>query len=122
IRPDDTVLVFGPGPIGLLLAQVVKAQGATVIMAGITKDSDRLRLAKELGMGRIVDTLKEDLAEVVLGMTDGYGAERVFDCSGAVPAVNQGLPLTKKKGDFVQVGLFAEKKNAIDEESIIRRE
>ncbi|MCB2776998.1 sorbitol dehydrogenase, partial [Listeria monocytogenes] len=25
IRPDDTVLVFGPGPIGLLLAQVVKA-------------------------------------------------------------------------------------------------
>ncbi|MBC8931507.1 zinc-binding dehydrogenase, partial [Escherichia coli] len=87
--------VFGPGPIGLLLAQVVKAQGATVIMAGITKDSDRLRLAKELGMDRIVDTLKEDLAEVVLGMTGGYGAERVFDCSGAVPAVNQGLPLTK---------------------------
>lgn len=122
IRPDDTVLVFGPGPIGLLLAQVVKAQGATVIMAGITKDSDRLRLAKELGMDRIVDTLKEDLAEVVLGMTGGYGAERVFDCSGAVPAVNQGLPLTKKKGDFVQVGLFAEKKNAIDEESIIQRE
>ncbi|WP_099222985.1 zinc-binding dehydrogenase [Listeria costaricensis] len=122
VTKEDTVLIFGPGPIGLLLAQVVLAQDATVIMAGITKDKARLELAKELGVHRIVDTLTEDLDDIVLGMTDGYGASRVFDCSGAVPAVNQGLPLTKKKGVFVQVGLFAEKKNAIDEEAIIQRE
>ncbi len=122
VSARDTVLILGPGPIGLLLAQVAVAQGATVIMSGITKDRARLELALELGVARIVDTLTDDLEDIVLSMTDGYGADKVFDCSGAVPAVNQGLPLTKKKGDFVQVGLFAEKKNAIDEEAIIQRE
>jgi len=122
IQPNDKVLVFGPGPIGLLLCQVVKAQGAFVILAGITKDSKRLELAKELGVDVVADILKEDLAEIIADYTEGYGADKVFDCSGAVPAVNQGLSLTKKKGTFVQVGLFANKKNEIDQESIIQRE
>ncbi|GKU83370.1 zinc-binding dehydrogenase [Niallia sp. NCCP-28] len=122
IQSDDKVLVFGPGPIGLLLCQVIKAQGAFVILAGITKDSKRLELAKELGIDVVVDTLREDLSEIIANYTDGYGADKVFDCSGAVPAVNQGLSLTKKKGTFVQVGLFANKKNEIDQESIIQRE
>lgn len=122
VTSEDTVLIFGPGPIGLLLAQVVKAQGATVILAGITKDKPRLTLGKELGMDYIVDTQAEDLPAVIMKLTNGYGADKVFDCSGAVPAVNEGLALTKKKGTFVQVGLFAEQKNKIDEEAIIQRE
>lgn len=122
VTNEDTVLIFGPGPIGLLLAQVVKAQGATVILAGITKDKPRLTLGKALGMDYIVDTQVEDLSAVVMKLTNGYGADKVFDCSGAVPAVNEGLALTKKKGTFVQVGLFAEQKNKIDEEAIIQRE
>lgn len=122
IEPTDTVLIIGPGPIGLLLAQVVKAQGATVIITGITQDTPRLNLAKELGIDYTIDSLKENLEEVVLNLTDGYGADKVFDCSGAVQAVNQALPLTAKKGTFVQVGLFAEKYNKFDQESIIQRE
>ncbi|RYL87805.1 zinc-binding dehydrogenase [Sporolactobacillus sp. THM19-2] len=122
VSDSDKVLIFGPGPIGLLMLQVVKAQGAFVIMSGITKDKDRLELAKQLGADIVVDTMKENLEDIVLKHTDGYGVDRVFDCSGAVPAVNQGLPLVRKKGTFVQVGLFAKKANPIDEESIIQRE
>ncbi len=122
VKETDRVLIFGPGPIGLLQLQVVKAQGAFVIMAGITKDSQRLELAKSLGADVIVDTLKEDLKEIVLANTNGYGVDKIFECSGAVPAVNSGLPLMKKKGTFVQVGLFGNKLNAIDQESIIQRE
>lgn len=122
VSAKDKVLIFGPGPIGLLQLQVVKAQGAFVIMAGITKDQKRLELAKELGADVIVDTLQEDLKEIVLAHTDGYGVDKIFECSGAVPAVNSGLPLMKKKGTFVQVGLFGNKCNAIDQESIIQRE
>lgn len=122
VKENDTVLIFGPGPIGLLLAQVAKSQNAKVIMAGITKDSDRLKLAAEIGVDRIVDIQKEDISSIVLAETNGYGAEKVFDCSGALPAVNLGLPLTRKKGDFVQVGLFAQQKNSINEEAIIQRE
>ncbi|MFX3616620.1 MAG: zinc-binding dehydrogenase [Sporolactobacillus sp.] len=122
VSADDKVLIFGPGPIGLLLLQVVKAQGAFAVMSGITKDHSRLELAKELGADVVVDTMKEDLNQIILQLTDGYGVNRVFDCSGAIPAVNQGLPLMRKKGTFAQVGLFAKKANPIDEESIIQRE
>ncbi|MBU8880651.1 zinc-binding dehydrogenase [Bacillus sp. FJAT-29790] len=122
ISKEDKVLIFGPGPIGLLQAQVVKAQGAFVILAGITKDKPRLELAKSLGVDVIVDVLEENLEEVVLKHTNGYGVDKVFECSGAVPALNQGLPLVKKKGTFVQVGIFASKMNPLDQESIVQRE
>ncbi|MEJ9303286.1 zinc-binding dehydrogenase [Priestia megaterium] len=122
VKKEDKVLIFGPGPIGLLQAQVVKAQGAFVILAGITKDQKRLELAKSLGIDVTVDIQKESLEEIVLTYTRGYGVDKLFECSGAVQALNQGLPLVKKKGTFVQVGIFSEKLNLLDQESIIQRE
>ncbi|WP_270268263.1 zinc-binding dehydrogenase, partial [Enterococcus avium] len=93
-----------------------------VIMTGITKDAHRLALAKKLGADVIVDTMKEDLAKVVNEITDGYGVDKVYDASGAVPAVNASLPLIRKQGQFIQVGLFANKMVDLDTESIIQRE
>lgn len=122
ITSDDKVLVFGPGPIGLLQCQVAKAQGAFVILAGITKDKPRLELAKSLGVDIVVDVLEENLEAIVMEHTNGYGVDKVFECSGAVPALNQGLPLVKKKGTFVQVGIFAHKMNPLDQEAIVQRE
>lgn len=122
IKEGDIVLVIGPGPIGLLTSQVAKANGAKVILSGITKDKERLDLAKEIGIDIVVDTLQEDLAEIIFRETKGYGVDKAFDCSGAIVAINAALPLVKKKGDFVQIGLFAEKYNLIDQESIIQRE
>ncbi|MBQ4866483.1 zinc-binding dehydrogenase [Priestia megaterium] len=122
VKKEDKVLIFGPGPIGLLQAQVVKAQGAFVILAGITKDQKRLELAKSLGIDVTVDIQNESLEEIVLTYTQGYGVDKLFECSGAVQALNQGLPLVKKKGTFVQVGIFSEKLNLLDQESIIQRE
>ncbi|WP_163182815.1 zinc-binding dehydrogenase [Neobacillus sedimentimangrovi] len=122
VRKEDKVLIFGPGPIGLLLAQVVKSQGAFVILTGITKDKPRLQLGKSIGIDVVVDSQQENLEEIVLKHTNGYGADKVFDCSGAVPALNQGLPLVRKKGTFVQVGLFAEKINPQNQDAIIQRE
>jgi L-iditol 2-dehydrogenase len=97
VKKEDKVLIFGPGPIGLLQAQVVKAQKAFVILAGITKDQKRLELAKSLGVDVAVDIQKESLEEIVLAYTNGYGVDKLFECSGAVQALNQGLPLVKKK-------------------------
>lgn len=122
INQGDVVLVIGPGPIGLLAAQVAKSQGGTVILSGITQDKDRLEFAKKLGIEHTVDSQSDSLEDYVMGLTDGYGADKVIDASGAVPAVNQGLKLTAKKGDFVQLGLFAKPVVEIDTESIIQRE
>ena len=122
ISEEDVVLVIGPGPIGLLLAQVVRAQGAKVIMSGITQDRHRLDLAEEIGIDITVDVLSENLKDIILKETGGYGVDRIFDCSGAIAAVNQGLPLMRKTGVFVQVGLFGDKFNQMDQETIIQRE
>lgn len=118
----DKIIIMGPGPIGLFLLQIAKEIGAFVIMTGITKDAHRLELAKELGADIIVDTQKDDLAKVVEEVTNGYGVDKVYDASGAVPAVNASLPLLRKRGQFVQVGLFANKMIELDTESIIQRE
>jgi L-iditol 2-dehydrogenase/D-arabitol-phosphate dehydrogenase len=69
-----------------------------------------------------VNTQKQDLAEIVLEETNGLGVDKVYDASGAIMAVNAALPLIKKGGDFVQVGLFKDKMNELDLESIIQRE
>lgn len=119
---QDKIIIMGPGPIGLFLLQIAKDIGAFVIMTGITKDAHRLELAKKMGADVIVDTMKEDLAKVVEEATAGYGVDKVYDASGALPAVNASLPLMRKQGIFVQVGLFRDKMNELDLETIIQRE
>lgn len=119
---QDKIIIIGPGPIGLLLLQIAKEIGAYVVMTGITQDKHRLELAKKMGADIIIDTQKEDLTEVIDELTDGYGVDKVYDASGSIHAVNQSLPLLKKSGSFIQVGLFAEKLNPLDIESTIQRE
>lgn len=118
----DKIIIMGPGPIGLLLLQIAKHIGAFVIMTGVTNDAERLAFAKELGADVVIDTLTEDLEAIVMQHTGGYGVDKAYDASGAVPAVNQVLPLMKKRGRFVQVGLFAKHKVEIDTNAIIQRE
>lgn len=122
IEPSDKVLIIGPGPMGLLLAQVVKSQGATVIMTGIEKDKERLEFAQKLGVDRTVNVQAESLKDVIMEMTEDYGVDKGFDCSGFMPAVNDALVLLKKKATFVQLGIFAKKFNEMDQETIIQRE
>ena len=122
VKLHDTVLIIGPGPIGLYLVQVAKDIGAKVIVTGITKDEHRLALAQKMGADVIVNTQKENLQDIVLAQTNGYGVDKVYDASGAIMAVDAALPLIKKGGDFVQVGLFKDKMNELDLESIIQRE
>ncbi|MEK5271376.1 zinc-binding dehydrogenase [Aeribacillus composti] len=122
IHQGDVVLVLGPGPIGLLVAQVVKDLGAKVIITGLSNDKLRLEKAKELGLDYAVNIQEEDVKQLVNELTDGYGVDAVFECTGAVPALNMGLDLLKKKGQFVQVGIYAKSEIPIDMEKIIQKE
>lgn len=122
IHEGDLVVVTGPGPIGLLAAQVAKSQKATVIITGISNDKLRLDKAKELGIDYAINTQEEDVKELVKKLTKGYGADVVLECSGAVLAAKQGLDLLRKKGKYVQVGLFAQQDVQFDLEKIIQKE
>lgn len=114
VEEGEIVLIFGPGAVGLLTGMVCKALGAKVILAGLTRDAGRFELAAQLGFDRIVDQQKEDLGQIVSDMTDGYGVDKVFECSGAVPAVNRAFELVRKKGEIIQLGVFARDYNEIN--------
>ena len=123
IKPGDIVLVLGPGPIGLLVAQVVMSRGGRVVMTGLTQDAGRLKIAKErFGVEFTVDVLKDDLEGLVNSLTDGYGADVCYDCSGAVPSMQTGMKLLRKQGQYVQVGLFAREVIEVNFSHIIQKE
>jgi L-iditol 2-dehydrogenase len=121
IKPGDIVVVLGPGAIGLLTAQLAVAAGANVIMAGMTADYERMQLSQKLGTLHMVDVQKESLLELVSDVTQGRGADIVFECSGAGAAARQGLQAARRKGQFVQLGLFG-KPVELDWDSIMLRE
>lgn len=122
ISNGDVVVVMGPGPIGLFTAQVAKSRGAIVFITGLTNDKVRLDKAKELGIDYVVNIQEDNIRELVNSLTDGYGADVVFECSGAVPAAKQGLDLLRKKGQYAQVGIFANPEVQFDLEKIIQKE
>lgn len=108
---NDVVVVLGPGPIGLYAAQVAKAQGSYVIMAGLTVDEPRLELALKLGIDRSVNLQKEDLNAICKEVTEGYGADVVVEATGARAAVDLAMNIIARRGTFVPMGVF---NNTID--------
>lgn len=121
IKPQDVVLISGPGPIGQLTAQVARNFGATVVVTGLAKDRARLDKAKELGAHYVVDVENEDLKALIMDITNGYGVDVVLECSASNEAILTGLALAKKRGYYVQFGL-GEKMVNIDMEAITYKE
>lgn len=122
VAPGDVAVIAGPGAIGLLTLQVVKAAGATVIMLGTSADAHRLQLAKTLGADYTVDVQQENPNTLVQNLTtEGLGADVVYECSGAGPAAAQLLELVRRQGRYVQIGLFG-KPIAWDVDQICFRE
>ena len=105
IKPTDVVLVTGPGPIGLMTLQVVKAHGAKVIVSGTNADVARFKKAEEYGADFIINVQQNNLLEEIQKITGEKGVDIVFECSGAPAATRTGIEAVKKYGQFVQVGL-----------------
>jgi L-iditol 2-dehydrogenase len=121
IEAGDLVAVTGPGAIGLLCAQLARAEGAQVMVIGTSADQDRLKKARELGADYCVNLDEESPLEAVLGLTEGEGADVVLECSGAGAAAALGLELARKQGKYTQVGLFG-KPITLDFERIAYKE
>ena len=106
VHAGDLVAIVGPGTIGLLCLQVVKAEGGVAVVCGRSQDGMRLQLARELGADYVVNVDEEDAAECVRGVSEGYGSDVVLECSGHVSGAALALELVRKQGRYTQVGLF----------------
>lgn len=122
VNSGDVAVVMGPGPIGLLVAQMLKSKGATVVVTGLDNDKVRLDKAEALHMDYVVNLQQTDLKTYINGITDGYGADVVVECSGAVPAARQGLDILRKKGFYSQIGIFKDAEIPFDMEKVIQKE
>lgn len=107
VRPGDLAVLAGPGAIGLLTLQVLKAAGATVVVLGTGADEKRLQLAQQLGADLTLNVQQANVAGTVRELSfEGLGADVVYECSGAGPAAAQLLELVRREGRYVQIGLF----------------
>jgi L-iditol 2-dehydrogenase len=106
VRPNDVTVVAGPGAIGLLTMQVLKAAGARVVMLGTATDAHRLELASTLGAEATFQVDRDDFRTAIEERTDGLGADLVFECSGAGAAARDLLTVVRRAGQYAQIGLF----------------
>ncbi len=105
IRPGDLVVILGPGPIGLLAAEMARVGGAgTLIVSGMSQDASRLDAAQALGVTYAVNGEETDLLELIRGLGDGLGADLVVDATGTSVALKQALEITRPGGQITKVG------------------
>jgi L-iditol 2-dehydrogenase len=86
---------------------LVKAEGGYAIVCGTSQDGDRLKMAHRLGADVTANVEAQDVLKLVEEMTDAQGADVFLECSGAPAAARLGLAVTRRGGQYTQVGLFS---------------
>ncbi|NIM94538.1 MAG: alcohol dehydrogenase catalytic domain-containing protein [Anaerolineales bacterium] len=105
VWPGDEVLIFGAGPMGLLLVQALHHSGASQIVV-VEKEADRRTLAQEMGATAVLDSKPVQLES--LWQLAPHGFAVVIDATG-VPAVIEGaLRFLKPRGQYLQFGVAPE--------------
>ncbi len=102
----DSVVVIGPGPIGLLALQYARLRNPRqLLLVGTERDAIRLELGRRLGAHHSVTNTSADQA--VLELTEGRGADVVLQCAGTVEATRLALRLAAERGRVVIEGFAA---------------
>ncbi|HEY5820265.1 MAG TPA: NAD(P)-dependent alcohol dehydrogenase [Mesorhizobium sp.] len=104
ITPGDTAIVLGAGPIGIMVAIAALAGGcARCIVADLAQP--KLDIAARYQGVLTVNISQANLAAEVAALTDGWGADVVFECSGSPRAWQTIFDLLRPGGTIVAVGL-----------------
>jgi glutathione-independent formaldehyde dehydrogenase len=124
VKPGETVVIYGAGPVGLMAAYSATIKGAALVMV-VDTHKDRLALAEKMGAVAIDDTGDAGI-EKILELTGGKGADRGCECVGyqccgmhgrEVPnlTMNNLVKTVKAAGRIGVVGVFVpEDPNAED--------
>ena len=105
-----TVVVQGPGQQGLACVLAAKMTGAScIIVSGLGRDAERLRVAENLGAGHTINVDEEDLIERVSAITGGRGADVVVNVTGGGEGtVAEGMAIAGFNGTVVLGGAGAQ--------------
>ena len=105
-KVGDSVVIAGAGMIGLGVLQFIKLGGAGRIFVLETSES-RASMARQLGADVVLNPVVEGdtLAKQILDLTQGIGAEVVFECSGAPSALKGAIDYVSSGGQIMVIGL-----------------
>ncbi len=114
----ESVVVTGPGPIGLLGVAVAKALGAQPVILTGTRDN-RLEIGTKLGADHVINVREEDPVEAVRKLTDGKGVDYVIECSAASNAINEAAQMVNRGGKIC-LAAFPHDAPAVDVAHLVR--
>jgi L-iditol 2-dehydrogenase len=115
----ESLVVTGPGPIGLLGVAVGKALGAQPVILTGTRDN-RLEIGTKLGADHVINVRKTpDVVAEVKKLNGGKGVDYVLECSGAPNAVNEAAYMVNRGGKIC-LGAFPHEQVPVDVAHIVR--
>lgn len=107
IQAGETVVVSGPGAIGLMGVVMARLLGAgTIILTGTRPE--RLKVGRSLGAALTINVREENVVERIIELTGGVGADAVLECAGTVQAAVDAVEFSKKNGRIALVGIYKE--------------
>ncbi len=105
LRPGDSVLVVGPGPIGLLCLALAKLSGAGWLgVVGLKQDENRLAVAKCLGADLTMVGGEEEVLAAIRSVGEGLGVDVVVDATGVSRTLQLALEAVRPAGQITKVG------------------
>jgi len=107
IRIGDSVVVFAQGPIGLCATAGAKLMGAALVI-GVDGDSNRLRMARQMGADIVVDYRELDVVAEVKKLT-GQGADVAIEALGTQKTFESALRSLRPGGTLSSLGVYSGK-------------
>ena len=107
IKPGETVLIIGGGPMGQIILQLAQNSGASELIL-VTRSEWKLALAERFGATHVINAADEDVSKTILDMTNGLGVDIVIEAVGSAGTIEQALGMVKKSGRVVIFGFAPE--------------
>ena len=112
LTEKDTVVVYGPGAIGMISAWLAKYYGAgQVIMVG--RSDDKIRRALEVGADKAINNKTTDVKTAVMELTGGKGASLVIETTGSAAALKESMTLLARYGRLSIVSFYEKELDGI---------
>jgi threonine dehydrogenase-like Zn-dependent dehydrogenase len=121
IKPGDSVVIFGGGPIGMLALQIARLFSPAVLVL-VELDDRKLEVGKKLGATHTINATNGDVAARIMDLTEGLGADAIIECTGSVEPIQQGFSFVGTKGRLVVIGVPTKLQFEIDFLKLLMRD
>jgi (R,R)-butanediol dehydrogenase / meso-butanediol dehydrogenase / diacetyl reductase len=106
VKPGDTVLITGGGPIGQLAGMAARVAGASRIYISEVAPHRRELAERNVEPTRVLDPARDSVADALREVTDGWGADVTIEASASDRGLADAISATRNGGTIVQVAVF----------------